>query len=139
MKKGDKLPNLKMRSHLGTWIHTLSLIGESNLLFINLELFPLSTIKLLVDNFDFLLTSNTEVYLFNQKTVEHNLELQRLEGLPFTIIADELKELTRVLKSKSSLFNSNPKGAFFFSSTGHLKESYTLLEFKVKDVLQLPH
>ncbi|SFT91398.1 Peroxiredoxin [Lishizhenia tianjinensis] len=134
MKIGEKLPNLKLKTHQETFIYTLSLIGESNLLFV-VQGKEEGVEKLLLENFDALVNENIEVYIINQTSPQENLELQRSKGWPFTFISDTKKELLRALGAKKSLLNTKPATIFLLGMDGSLQKSWKNEEFDITELL----
>ena len=133
MKIGEKLPNLRLKTHQETIIHTLSLIGESKLLFL-VQNKEEEVEEILLENFDTLVDANIEVYVLNYLSPKENLELQRAKEWPFTFISDEKKELTKALGAKKSLLNSKPDQIFLLDRDGSLQRSWKNNAFDIREL-----
>lgn len=133
MKIGEKLPNLKLKTQHETLIHTLSLIGESKLLFVVQDKSEFVE-NLLVENFEALVNANIEVYIITLGAPKENLELQRSKGWPFTLISDTKKDLLKALGAKKSLLNGKPNSIFLLGKDGSLQQSWKKEEFDIKEL-----
>lgn len=137
MKIGDKLENLKMESHTGAFIHSLSLIGESKLLFVNMSFCTLAEIQNLAAHYNVLYNNKIEVYLFNNQPLEINAQMQREHAIPFTIISDKSNALSKSLKSTKNIINRNPFTCFLFDFDGRLIKKWQISEIAIDMLLHL--
>lgn len=133
MKLGEKLANLRLMTHQSTIIHTLSLIGESQLLFLVMGR-DVECITGLQHRFEDLINQNIEVYLINQSSPAENLAYQQSQKLPFTLISDSNNSLLKVLGAKKTLLNHKPHDVFLFDTSGRLSKRWKQEAFDIDEL-----